>query len=273
MRPDAVSLGFVLLFFSLSALSQTQSTPQTATNPSTATVTGQNIGTIVKVAIDTALPGLQALMNLIWPGGNPNDRKTKAEVSTQIGQTQQTLLKQVQAKLQALSQEAAEIKVIQTFMKSSIRAHENVTTMQVLLAVGAHDAALLKKLSNEWDIAKAKLSPLAQVTDAQLSAVRESSVRAHLADVRDAKDDVMRRLDMALMQSDFTLIDRQLAVMSQLLSGIDSIAYAQLSDIEQEVSYLVSFANAGQGLGPLIVQVDGEAMAIAQRSIASAKKQ
>src|SRR5712692_3101675 len=76
----------LITLVALALITQTSSHSR-ADNPPPGTSTGQKIGTIVSTAINTALPGIGALLTTLWPkkdNGQPKDKASKDEMATAV---------------------------------------------------------------------------------------------------------------------------------------------------------------------------------------------
>jgi hypothetical protein len=218
--------------------------------------TGTTIGTMVKDAITAALPGVGSIINLIWPT-NPNANKkapdAQAALSTDPAKKALQTTAQQQAKplIQPITQVADELAVVQEFASASSQATQNLVTMQTLLTVSPQPTNLLSRLKEEWGLASDLLAPLfAQGVEAEIKKVREPTVQGMLLQIHAANTNVSGRI-AARMKAATKLTDIDLPALKELisaliglLSGTNSVAAAELNNLQQEISALAVWANS-----------------------------
>jgi hypothetical protein len=229
-----------------------QAAPAATAKPSA----GTTIGTMVKDAITAALPGVGSLINLIWPT-NPNANKkasdAQAALSTDPAKKALQTSAQQQAKpfIQPVTQVADELAIVAKFASASSQATQNLVTMQNLLTVSPQPNNLLADLKEEWGLASDLLAPLfAQAIETDIKKVREPSVQAMLLQIHAANTNVGGRI-AARMKAATKLTDLDLPALKELISaliglmsGTNSVAAAELNNLQQELSALAVWANS-----------------------------
>jgi hypothetical protein len=216
---------------------------------------GTTIGTMVKDAITAALPGVSSIIKLIW-GTNPSSNKRAADANNALtntaGQTALQKSAQQQAKpfIQPVTQVADELAVVEKFASASSQAATNLVTMQTLLTTSPQPNNLLKSLQEEWGLASDLLAPLfAQGVEADIKKVRDPSVQGTLLQIHAANTNVAGRIANRMKATKLTDIDLPalkdlVSALLGLLSGTNSVAAAELNNLQQELSALAVWANS-----------------------------
>lgn len=258
---------FVLTVFAITLCILTQLSAQTAppakepASPSPSK--GTTIGTMVKDAITAALPGVSSIINLIW-GTKPTENKkandAQAALSTTTSQKALQASAQQQAKplIQPATQIANELAVVEKFASASGQATQNLVRMQTLLTISPQPKNLLADLKEEWGLAADLLAPLfASGMEADIQKVREPAVQAMLLQIHSANTSVSGRIANRMKATKIEEVDLPalkdlVTALLGLLGGANTMAAAELNNLEQELSALAVWANSpAQGGGDL----------------------
>src|SRR6516225_3920699 len=90
------------------------------------TDTGKRVGTIVKTAIDTALPGVTTLLNAIWGNRKNNDSINKTDLEAKLKEARQKFYSDAQAKLAETALVATQLGVVNQFVDGAVTASQRV---------------------------------------------------------------------------------------------------------------------------------------------------
>jgi len=117
------------------------------------------------------------------------------------------------------------------------------------------------------------LAPLAITTPDKLKAVRYPEIRARLGDIRDARADLMIRIDDTLKLTPPQVADlkEQLSAMLALINGVDALAGAELSILQDEITSLAQWAKAAAPIAETPPTIDQEMLGLADVGIKAAK--
>jgi hypothetical protein len=260
--------------------------PQAANSQATASKpsAGTTIGTMVKDAITAALPGVSSIINLIW-GSAPNSNKKAADAQTKLStpDSQKSMADSAKAQakpfIQPATQIADELAVVEKFASASSQATQNLVTMQTLLSVTPQPSNLLERLKEEWGLAADLLAPLfAQTVETDIKKVRNSSVQGMLLQIHEANTNVSGRIANRMKATKISDVDLPalkdlVAALIGLLSGTNTVAAAELNNLQQELSSLAVWANSpsqgGENLN--VVVPDTKLVDFTSKQIATAR--
>ena len=139
--------------------------------------TGKKIGTVVRSAIETALPAVGPLLDLIWekrPSGKNKLKKDQLEeaLTNARKEMQDAFTEKAQKKLAPVNETAEELRVVTRFLGDSIRAKENLIRMQVRISMNP-DPIWWNTQTSDWAVAKRFLNRIGEVTDHELGKINE----------------------------------------------------------------------------------------------------
>lgn len=246
-RPFTVAVVTAVLAGFLAAPHLSVATPPEG-QPSTST--GQKIGTIVKDAIDTALPVVGSVLNLFK---KDSEKKSKSEVEEALKKEREAARKRAQDAIKPVARVAAEVDVVRRIAASVSRANLNVSTMQVRLTAAKPDYV---EITNDWNAAKSYLSDVFAVSGDEISNVREVAVRQRLLDLKDLQRDLVGRVDSSLNEKQAAKLAERTAALAAVLRGFDVLAAAELQLLHEELKSLSEWANTAAPLGATAVKVD-----------------
>src|ERR1700733_5619281 len=162
------------------------------TPPPAGVDTGKKIGTIVKTAIDTALPGvttgISTIADLIWKNKSSNNEKIKKpELDEAVKKTRTELITAAQKQIQPVGQVADELALLGKFLTPSVEANVNIIRMQTRLSSSASPVPdnVWKDQKEDWAVAKGNLAAMGSISNDELKKVRDLWLRNMLSKIRD----------------------------------------------------------------------------------------
>lgn len=205
--------------------------------PPPGTGLGQKIGTAIRAAIDTALPGVTDLVSLLFKKG---DKQTKDELTTNIAAAEKTLKVNAQQKLKPVSAVASELQVVGRFLEPATTAHEAVLAMQ---ASAAPDKA-------DWDVAKAQLDIIRNIADDDVDKVRDLWLRNELKQIKAVNGNLAIRIgdEMSKTPPDAARLSGLLGRLEGVLSSITLAVGYEMADLQADLKDLSDWVNGSAGI-------------------------
>lgn len=248
-RCIAVSLIAVLMTTQTGGSLRAQEPPGTAT--------GRKIGTIVRTAIETALPGASALLGLIWGNRSSNDRINQEQLRQAVEaarpEIRDTLIAEAQRRLEPVSQIAEELRIVNYFLEAAVQANQNVITMQTRLGTTPSPTDdFWRSQTEDWDVAKNHLRRLEGVQESELELIRELWLRDQLRRIRSSNIDLVVRVDARLQAKDPAGLAQQLERLSDTLQGIQAAVGYQIADLRADLRNLAEWARGAQAAGEYV---------------------
>jgi hypothetical protein len=225
--------------------SPTPAASSTPTNPDVKK--GQQIGTIISSAIDTAFPVIGKVMDLFKGGKKSASKDEVAQASTDA---QKQFMSTVKQKIQPAATVAKELAVLQAFATAAVNAHDNVLTINHLLEASTPN---YDQVDTEWTIAKNYLADVITIKTADIQIVADPNIQLRLLDLQNSRRDLMVRIDrnVALGKGGKPLnkadLQTQMAAMSDLLKGLNSLAAIELATLQADIDNLAKWANGAAG--------------------------
>jgi hypothetical protein len=237
MRTRVAVLALLAISLPRAVLAQDQPEAQTA---------GQKLGAVVKDAITTALPGVTALMNLIWPKNN-NSKAKKEDVQHNLTTARVPLLDSARARLKPVQDVSEELTLVTGYLDHSVEANNEVVHMLGRLGTSANlDSATWHSLAETWGYAKNYLNAIRDKTkDGDLQKISQYELRGHLQNIRNANLKLIPRIDNALSDKDAQALKEALSDLSRSLSGITDAVGMEVADLQAGLQQLVSWATPG----------------------------
>jgi hypothetical protein len=222
-----------------------------AQNPPPGTSTGQKIGTIVSAAINTALPGVSAILNLLpkKSNGQPKDSVKPDEVKTAVEAARKDLLKAALDNLKPVNEVSAELSTLNKFLTPTVVASENLIRIQTRFSTTAQPFAdtFWQAQNGDWAVAKARLNTLNNITDSDIAKIRDLWLRNKLATIKVQGSDSLIRLDDAIKNKTVAQIPDLLKDLIALLSDVSMAVGYELSDLQNDLGELGKWAGGPQG--------------------------
>jgi hypothetical protein len=218
--------------------------------PAPGEATGQKIGTIIKTAIQTALPGVSSLISLLFPGKSDSDKVKVADVKTtaSAADTQKALQQQItaaiQPKLQPVSQVASELQVVSLFTLPSVEATKYIAVLQTNLASKSINWT---NVSTQWSLVKQQLQKVKGVSDAQINSISDLWLRSKLSAMRDANDAQTTLIESAIAQKDGPAASAAVGSLAPVLDGMTAAAGYELANMQSDLTNLANWARGAAG--------------------------
>lgn len=224
----------------------------TAQDPPPGTATGKKIGTIVKTAIDTALPGVTTLIEAIWGPRKADDKIKKDELAKAVDaakkQLQDEFTKKAQTNLRPVQQVSAELQVLRQVLQPSVFAQEQILQMQTRLASGSLDANAQAQQEADWKVAKAQLDKLKVIKQQDLDNIRDLWLRHMVSRIVELNNDQVLRVDP---KATGPAALNALQGVSLALRDVTAAVGYELAALESDIGELAKWANNAQGGNPV----------------------
>ncbi len=211
------------------------------------TSTGQKIGTILKAAIDTALPGVTSLVSAIWGNRGTNDKMKKEELEKAVKEARLKFYAQAQEKVAPIGELANEIRVVNRAFESAVKANEGVIRMESILDSDFNPQTQWPKVEEEWQVTKAQLDSLKGLKDSDIERIRELTLQQKLKELRDVHTNVVIRVQSRIQAKDVNGLQTQLGILSQTLTGISGIVGLELAGLAREAEEAEAWAKGAAG--------------------------
>jgi len=222
----------------------------TAQEPPPGTATGEKIGTIIKMAIDTALPAVPQILSLIWGNKSDKEKVDKKQLQEAVTAAREQMRKDFTenalTKIQPVRKVADELDIIYRFMGPATDANESIVKMQTLLSSNtAISDALQKQLDKEWGFAARQLATLNQVSTKDIDkTVRDRWLREKLSMIKDLNKRMVDDIKDQIAAKSASELRSSLKDASNVLIQIHRAAQIEISDLQSDISGL---ADLGEG--------------------------
>src|ERR1700741_2085517 len=222
----------------------------TAQEPPPGTATGEKIGTIIKMAIDTALPAVPQILSLIWGNKSDKEKVDKKQLQEAVTAAREQMRKDFTenalTKIQPVRKVADELDIIYRFMGPATDANESIVKMQTLLSSNtAISDALQKQLDKEWGFAARQLATLNQVSTKDIDkTVRDRWLREKLSMIKDLNKRMVDDIKDQIAAKSASELRSSLKDASNVLIQIHRAAQIEISDLQGDISGL---ADLGEG--------------------------
>ena len=209
-------------------------------SPSTASKVGSAVGSALDAALSAAFPGLDPILNAIWPKGKENSNKKKPD-ATQATSDLKTKADQGQ---QQLADVSAQLDVVTKFLASCMDAEVKVIELRTFLKGKKSPLSSSDKLSAKdvWNKAQAGVVSLKDA-DALVTSLRNPAMQKIFRDVLQANNgtvsditeeinsDAPNALDLA--NDNLATLDSQLAAVNGLSGEIIASVSAAIKSASQ----------------------------------------
>jgi len=226
-------------------------TPSRAQDPPPGTSTGQKIGTIISTAINTALPGVTAILGLLpkKSNGQPKDSVKPDEVKTAVETARKQLLAAALDNLKPVNAVSEELSTLNKFLTPTVVANENLIRIQTRFTTTSQPFkdSFWQEQSGDWEVAKARLNTLSTITDGDIAKIRDLWLRNKLTSIKAQGADLVIRLDNAMKNKSVAQIPDLLKNLIALLADVSMAVGYELSDLQNDLGALAKWAGAGQG--------------------------
>jgi hypothetical protein len=245
-----IRLFLCLAVLSVPSITATAQTPPTTTAPVPGVATGERIGNVVKAAINTAFPAVgpavSAIMSLIPNNTSKNVKTADVTAATTKALTDASTTGKVQAAqaIAPIGQVGAELATVNLFLAPSVEANNDVLAMQIQIAAAAPDWDGIKV---NWSVAKAQLTKISAVQDADINKVQDLFLRNKLTEIRGANSDLVIRIDAAVTAKNAAQATPLLAKLTGVLGGMPAAAGYELANLQGDLASLASWAKGTGG--------------------------
>jgi hypothetical protein len=207
--------------------------------------TGKAIGTGINAAITAAFPGVSSIINAIWPKGQDNTNKKKADATTATQQLQQ---KATQS-LNQFDTVTTDLDTITLFLANCIVADDHIIAMRTMLkGKTALTPTDILALSNDWSIAKGRLTNLKGQGPA-VTKMNDASVQVVLQAVVDSTsgltDNVTDQIKAGTPAID--LLSTNLEELDHQLSAVNALSGQIIQNISSGLKNVKNTAAGAQG--------------------------
>jgi hypothetical protein len=200
--------------------------------------TGSRIGTIIKDAIEVALPNTTKLLEAIFPSRSDKDKadKDKADKATvkAAADAQAAASKQAaEGKLRDLSNVATELSVIGQYLERTVPASQKVSRMLAKLDGASNTPP--PGLTKDWEAVNDDLKRLGDIKASELNTV-DPGLRLRLIEVRGIYEANKSDIPTAIEKGDVSILKSQLRAFSTLLNSVVSIAGIEITSLQDALS-------------------------------------
>ncbi len=251
LRSCLIAVAVLTLITSNATSPEAQSTTTTTATPAPGVAEGQKIGTIVKTAITTAAPAVSTILDLIWGViKKPDSAKvSKSEVTDAGGKIQAKATSDSivagQQKMQDVTVISDEIGVITKFLSPAATV---TPYLAVIRSKAGETSTDWIGISNAWEIAKAQIELVKNVSDEDLTKVRDPYFRDRLRAMRDANGTIVLSVNQEITQKNIGDLKTDLPTLLNIYSAMTGIGGYELEELKAELIDLGKWANGHQGV-------------------------
>lgn len=215
--------------------------------PAAGVATGQRVGNIVRAAIDTALPAVGPLLDLVWK--NPNgqkkgddDKMKKSELEKTLADATKQLKKDAELKLRDVATVSLELRVIGRFLEPVTKARENLVRMQSRAESSTVDWSEQK---TDWGVVKAQLQTVDGIGETDIDFVRDMWLRNALKQIKGVNKDQVIRISAELERQapDRIRLTSALQDLSLTLNTVTAAVVYELSDLQADMRNVSAWTN------------------------------
>ena len=223
----------------------------TAQEPPPGTATGEKIGTIIKVALDTALPAVPQILSLIWGNKGDKDKIDKKQLEQAVSaareQMRKDFVENALTKIAPVRKVANELDIVYKFMGPATDANESIVKMQTLLSSNTTiTPALQTQLDREWSFATRQLESLKDISSQDIDkTVRDRWLREKLIMIKDLNKRMVDDIKVQIAAKNASELRSSLKDASGVLIQIHRAAQIEIADLQSDISGL---AGLGEGL-------------------------
>jgi hypothetical protein len=226
------------------------SSPVAAQGPAPGQATGEKIGTIVKAAIDTALPGVTSILGLIWGGKKEGDKISKQQLEDAIKSAREDLRQQFAAnaleKIQPVKKVADELATLYKFMEPATEANESIIRIQAVISANPTITDPVQaQLKKEWSIATKQLVTLNGV-DVNKT-VRDGWLREKLIMIQDLNKRMVGDISDQIDAKNAGELRDSLKDAAAALAAINRVSRVEVADLQSDIGGLASLGEGKAG--------------------------
>jgi hypothetical protein len=235
-----------------------------AKSASTPQSKGQTIGEIIKSAFTTAFPIAQDILKLFHPDSSsaPGTNKKKndapsavpseAAVTKAVEDAHKKWLQDAQIKLAPIGDVASEVRVVQIFSSDAALATQHIAEMRAVLVAEQGNPKFSTKQLEKYEKQLAdSFTESTTVTAKDFEVIRDSTLQGRLRQLQRGKKDILTDIHYALTENKAAALKDALEALNILIGGIDSIAAAELQQLQSETVSVAKWASGAEGPGNL----------------------
>lgn len=217
-----------------------------AQNGATAESKGNQIGLVIKSAIETAVPAIGTLMNLIWPkkSGSSEDKPnaTKSEIQTALDIEKSKWKQKMKDEMIPIAAIGEELTIVKRFVKPADEIQIQMKVISTILDEDM-DAGDWKLIKSGWDIAFGFWEEFGSVTDDELSKISSYYVRSKLTLIRDSGKKLRKSIDEKVKSSEFKNLVNETNQAFEMMSHVNLVLLFYVDDFSKGFKDLSDYLN------------------------------
>lgn len=241
MKSKILTLSTVI-FFSFNCLGQDDA----------ATEKGKNIGNVINAALETVVPGVPALMNIIWPKNKKDGDKIKKEelekaVTTAKSQLTASIKKKMLSEISPLSDVGTELSVYNQFLEPSIPARSTLGKMKYMLG-NEKDSSKIDwvSLDIEWSTITDEIDKILKVDKKTINALSGIYGRTTLKNIQTNSGNLKVKITKRIAEKKKpAIVIQRIDELMKTLASLDSTMGILLSDLQDGFLGLKKTTNDG----------------------------
>lgn len=234
MKKSLISFAFILQVITL-----------TAQDVTSAQSKGNQIGEVIKAAIETAVPAIGTLMNLIWPKKPDNSDKTtatKSEIQTALEAEKEKWKNDMKNGMQPIASISDELAVVRRFVKPADKIQIEMKTISTLLMVEEKSIAW-DQIRKRWKTANTYWGEFASVGDNELKSVSSYFVRSKLELIRDSGKDLRSDIQSSIDDSKISDLKGEVDQAFEMMSHVNQVLLFYIDDFSAGFNDLSDYLN------------------------------
>jgi hypothetical protein len=194
--------------------------------PAAVVSTGTKIGTIIKDAINVALPDAAKLIETLFAKSDNTNKKT----ATPVVEKQATDAKTASdAKLSGISAISAELSVVSQYLEQTVPASQKVA--RLLSRLDNAGSKMPSGVKSDWDDLNKSLQKLNNIKASDINKVDEG-LRLRLLEIRGIYDANTDEINSSIKNDDISGLRTQLRAISALLNSVVAIAGIEITSLQ-----------------------------------------
>ncbi len=200
--------------------------------------TGSRIGTIIKDAIEVALPNAAKLIDAIFGKRDKADKKAaESAIDTQAAMAKRAS----EAKLGEISNIATELNVVCQYLELTVPASQKVARMLSRLE-DASGSTMPAGIRSDWGNLDQVLQKLSDIKKPEIEKV-EPGLRLRLLEIRDIYFANSSDIGASIERNDVGGLKSQLRAISSLLNSVVTIAGIEIASLQEGLDFVVKSLN------------------------------
>jgi len=217
--------------------------------PQEANTAGTRLGSIIKSAIETALPAAGQIVDLIWSKiPRPDNRIDRAQLTSAVASARLDLFSSANAKIAPVTDVVSQLNIVNQYLEPAVEATH--TTSMMLGALST--ASVLKgsdwaTLATQWKVSK---NFLASIGTGNAGAIPDLWLRDKLGKISNISKELIPYIDADISQQRRTPLIQHLQDLQSRLSDVSAAVGYQLSDLQGHLDALAKWARGAQSASP-----------------------